>query len=216
MQKYKNYTSSIYLFLQKKTLSKLTADFYLREDVVLIAKELLGKVLYTKFDGKLCGGIITETEAYAGIRDKASHAFNGRRSARTEIMYCKGGTAYVYLCYGVHSLFNVVTNKKDIPDAVLIRGISPITGIETMLQRTAKKTLNNGFGTGPGKVSKALGIHFSHTGIDLCGNKIWLEDTGLKALKNEIYSGTRIGVDYAGEDALLPYRFVFTKYQKKI
>jgi len=100
------------LFLQKKALSKLSAGFYMREDVVLIARELLGKVLCTRFDGVLCRGIITETEAYAGIRDKASHAYNGRRSDRTEIMYWKGGTAYVYLCYGVHSLFNVVTNKR--------------------------------------------------------------------------------------------------------
>lgn len=216
MQKYKNYTCSIYLFLQKKALSKLTADFYLHDDVVLIAKELLGKIIFTKFDGTLCGGIITETEAYAGIHDKASHAYSGRRTARTEIMYCKGGTAYVYLCYGVHSLFNVVTNKKNVPDAVLIRGFSPLTGIETMLRRTAKKNADKNFCVGPGKVSKALGIHFSHTGTDLCGNKIWLEDTGINVLKNEINTGTRIGVDYADEDALLPYRFIFTKYQKKI
>ena len=203
------------LFLQKKLVSKLSADFYFRDDVVLIAKELLGKVLYTKFDGVLCGGIITETEAYAGIRDKASHAYNGKRSDRTEIMYCKGGTAYVYLCYGVHSLFNVVTNKKDIPDAVLIRGISPITGVETMLDRAGKKAVDKDFGTGPGKVSKLLGIHYSHTGTDLCGKQIWLEDTGIHAINHEIYTGTRIGVDYAGEDALRPYRFIFTKYQKK-
>ncbi len=204
------------LFLQKKLVSKLPADFYLRDDVVLIAKELLGKVLYTKFDGLLCGGIITETEAYAGIRDKASHAYNGRRSDRTEIMYCKGGTAYVYLCYGVHSLFNVVTNKKDIPDAVLIRGISPLKGVETMLDRAGKKAVDKNFGVGPGKVAKILGIHYSHTGTDLCGKQIWLEDTGIHALNHEIYTGTRIGVDYAAEDALLPYRFIFTKYQKKI
>ena len=204
------------LFLQKKSLSKLSADFYLRDDVVLIAKELLGKVLYTKFDGVLCGGIITETEAYAGTRDKASHAYNGRRSDRTEIMYCKGGTAYVYLCYGVHSLFNVVTNKKDIPDAVLIRAISPLTGVEAMLHRAGKKAIDKDFGTGPGKVSKVLGIHYSHTGTDLSGKQIWLEDSGIHALNHEIYTGRRIGVDYAGEDALLPYRFIFTKYQKKI
>jgi len=203
------------LFLQKKELPKITTDFYLRDDVVQIAKELLGKVLFTKFDNKLCGGIITETEAYAGIRDRASHAYNGRRSDRTEIMYYKGGTAYVYLCYGVHSLFNVVTNKRDIPDAVLIRGISPLTGVETMLKRTAKSKVDKDFGVGPGKVSKALGIHYSHTGMDLCGNKIWLEDAGLNASELDIYTGTRIGVDYAGDDALLPYRFIFTKYQKK-
>lgn len=204
------------IFAEKSRVLKLSADFYLRDDVVLIAKELLGKVLFTRFNGSLCGGIITETEAYAGIHDKASHAYKGRRSDRTEIMYNRGGTAYVYLCYGVHSLFNVVTNKRDIPDAVLIRGISPVTGIDTMLQRTGKKCAGTDFTTGPGKVSKALGIHYSHTGTDLCGKTIWLEDTGIAAAENEIFTGTRIGVDYAGDDALLPYRFIFTKYQKKL
>ncbi len=203
------------LFLQKKALSKLSAGFYLREDVVLIARELLGKVLCTRFDGMLCSGIITETEAYAGIRDKASHAYNGRRSERTEIMYWKGGTAYVYLCYGVHSLFNVVTNKEGVPDAVLIRGISPVKGTETMLSRSGKKSLDRNFGVGPGKVAKVLGIHYSHTGLDLCGRRIWIEDTGISAANEEILAGPRIGVDYAGDDALLPYRFIFTKYQKK-
>jgi DNA-3-methyladenine glycosylase len=192
----------------------LDYKFYQRDDVVRIAKELLGKTLCTKIDEKLCGGIITETEAYAGIHDKASHAYGGRRSERTEIMYQKGGTAYVYLCYGVHSLFNVVTNKKDIPDAVLIRGIAPVTGTEFMLQRTGKKTLDKNFSIGPGKVSKALGIHYSHTGIDLCGDTIWLEDTGIIVHEDEIKTGTRIGVNYAGEDALLPYRFIFINYQK--
>jgi len=206
----------ILLFLQKKALSKLPEDFYIREDVVLIARELLGKVLYTKFDGKSCGGIITETEAYAGIRDQASHAYKGKRSQRTETMYSQGGTAYVYLCYGVHSLFNVVTNRRDVPDAVLIRGISPMTGIDVMLNRTGKSKVDKDFGTGPGKVARALGIHFSHSGTDLCGSNIWIEDEGIEAQEHEIYTGTRIGVDYAGDDALLPYRFVFTRYQKKI
>lgn len=196
-------------------MSKLSTNFYIRKNVVLIAKELLGKVLYTNFDGKLCGGIITETEAYSGITDKASHAYGGRRTSRTEIMYCTGGTSYVYLCYGIHSLFNIVTNQKDIPDAVLIRGIFPAEGIETMLNRTGKKTITRDFGVGPGKVAKAMGIHYSHSGLDFCGKQIWVEDTGIKVLTNEIYTGTRIGVGYAGEDALLPYRFIFTKYQKK-
>jgi len=112
--------------------------FYQRDDVVLIAKELLGKTLFTKFSGEVTSGIIVETEAYAGITDKASHAFGGRRTDRTEVMYAEGGTAYVYLCYGVHSLFNVVTGRKEIPDAVLIRAIKPSTGIETMLKRSEK------------------------------------------------------------------------------
>src|SRR4051812_33790234 len=118
---------------------KLKKSFYHRDDVVQIAKELLGKYLFTNFNNKLTGGIITETEAYCGVIDKASHAYRGRRTARTEIMYNAGGTAYVYLCYGVHSLFNVVTNRKDIPHAILIRAIQPTHGVETILKRRKMK-----------------------------------------------------------------------------
>src|SRR5437868_461481 len=109
---------------------KLKRDFYLRSDVVQIAKDLLGKYLFTNFNGKLTGGIITETEAYAGEIDRASHAYGGRRTKRTEIMFAQGGTAYVYLCYGIHHLFNVVTNNKNIPHAILIRAVKPIEGID--------------------------------------------------------------------------------------
>src|SRR4051812_45478122 len=114
---------------------KLKKSFYQRDDVVQVAKELLGKYLFTHIDGKLTGGIITETEAYAGVIDRASHAYGGRRTARTEIMYGEGGTAYVYLCYGIHSLFNVVTNKKGTPHAILIRALHPTHGVETILKR---------------------------------------------------------------------------------
>src|SRR5947207_949048 len=114
---------------------KLSRSFYTRNDVVQISKELLGKYLFTKFKGTITGGIITETEAYAGITDRASHSFGGRRTSRTEVMYAEGGTAYIYICYGIHSLFNVVTNKKEIPEAVLIRAIHPTHGIELMLKR---------------------------------------------------------------------------------
>ena len=188
---------------------KLNKSFYRRKDVVEVAKDLLGKYIYTNFEGILTSGIICETEAYAGIIDKASHAYGGRRSERTEIMYRDGGTAYVYLCYGIHSLFNVVTNKDGIPHAVLIRGIFPDKGIEKMLERTGKQKLEKNFGVGPGKVSKALGIHFKDSGIDLIGDKIWLEDNGIVVNKKDIIATSRIGVDYAAEDALLPYRFVW-------
>lgn len=196
-------------------MSKLPKSFYQREDVVLIAKELLGKCIFTCFVGQLTGGIITETEAYAGVTDKASHAFGNRRTNRTEIMFDDGGTAYVYLCYGVHSLFNIVTNKKEVPHAVLVRGFYPTYGVETMLLRTGKAKITSNFGVGPGKVAKALGIHYSHTGMDLCGNEIWLEERQIRVKESEIYTGPRIGVGYAGQDALLPYRFIYTKYQKK-
>jgi DNA-3-methyladenine glycosylase len=192
----------------------LPRDFYLRDDVVLIARELLGKMLYSQFDGLLTGGIIVETEAYAGVIDKASHAYGNRRTQRTEVMYSMGGTAYVYLCYGVHSLFNVVTNKENVPHAILIRAIKPVIGIETMLKRSGKDGIDKAFGTGPGKVSKLLGIHYSQSGIDLTkkpvekqGQGIWLADEGNVVLPETIVTGQRIGVGYAGQDALLPYRF---------
>ena len=195
---------------------KVTRDFYTRKNVVKIAEELLGKVLFTKINGEITSGIIIETEAYAGITDRASHAFGNRRTKRTETMYSIGGTAYVYLCYGIHHLFNVVTNKKNIPHAVLIRAIKPLQGMEIILKRrclTAKSTLQkekrfNKICGGPGTVSQGLGIKTSHTGTNLLSKNIWIEDRGIKVLKSDIIKTPRIGVDYAGTDALLPYRFV--------
>jgi DNA-3-methyladenine glycosylase len=193
----------------------LPRSFYLRDDVVVIARDLLGKLLCTMINGVLASGIITETEAYAGATDKASHAYGGRNTARTEIMYRRGGLAYVYLCYGVHSLFNVVTNREGVPDAVLVRGIKPVDGIGEMLKRTGKGGLNRMSGTGPGKVTKLLGIHYSMTGNDLTDHNaannsaaIWIEDRGLELKEGMIKVSTRIGVEYADEDAALPYRFI--------
>lgn len=192
--------------------------FYLRTDVVQIARELLGKHLVTHIDGAITSGMICETEAYAGITDRASHAFQNRRTARTEVMYRQGGTAYVYLCYGMHSLFNVVTNQKDIPHAVLIRGIIPCEGKEIMLLRAGKTSVTPDFGIGPGKVSKILGIHYSHSGLDLTVKSenppcIWIEDMGIRIHPDQILTSPRIGIDYAGEDALLPYRFQLTNWR---
>jgi len=190
---------------------KLEKDFYLRDDVVLISKELLGKYLYTKFNNQLTGGIITETEAYAGATDKASHAYGNRRTKRTEVMYAEGGVTYVYLCYGMYPLFNIVTHKKDIPHAILVRGIHPTDGIDVMLLRTNKPKITKDFSNGPGKIAKALGIKCEHNGMNLTGNKIWLEDKGIKVKNKDIFITTRIGIDYAGKDALLPYRFILKK-----
>jgi DNA-3-methyladenine glycosylase len=190
------------------TMPKLKKDFYLRDDVVQISKDLLGKYLFTKFDGKLTAGIITETEAYAGVTDRASHAYNNRRTKRTEIMFSEGGTAYVYLCYGIHHLFNVVTGKKDNPHAVLIRAIKPVIGISTILKRRFKSKTDKNIAGGPGTVSQALGIKTEHSGLSLLGNKIWIEDKGIKIKEKDIIVGARVGVDYAGEDAKLPYRFI--------
>lgn len=189
-------------------MKKLERDFYDRPDVGKIAKELLGKVIVTTFKGIITSGRIVETEAYAGVIDKASHAYGGRRTNRTEIMYGKPGTAYVYLCYGIHHLFNVVTNKHDIPHAILIRAIEPLTGIPDMLIRTNKKKQDQTLTKGPGNVSKALGIYTLHTGIDLLGNDLFITGEEQRIKPRDILATPRIGVDYAGEDAKLPYRFI--------
>ncbi len=187
-------------------MPKLQRSFYLREDVVQISKELLGKYLFTNINNKLTGGIIIETEAYDGVKDSACHAYKGRRTQRTEIMYHRGGVGYVYLCYGIHSLFNVITNSKDTPEAILIRSILPVEGIDTMLKRRNKST-EKALTGGPGTVSQALGISCDHNGTDLIGNSIWIEDKGLVIQEKDITSGIRVGVESAGRDGLLPYRF---------
>ncbi|MBE0662953.1 MAG: DNA-3-methyladenine glycosylase [Bacteroidales bacterium] len=189
---------------------KLRQSYYLEADVTKIARDLIGKALFTNFEGAVCGGIIIETEAYAGIRDKASHAYAGKRTLRTRVMYQSGGVAYVYLCYGIHSLFNIVTGPVEVPDAVLIRGILATHGLESIRQRLADTPFNNGFICGPGRVSKALRINKNHTGTDLAGELIWLEDTGLSIDHHKIMCTPRIGIAYAEEDAQLPYRFIIS------
>jgi DNA-3-methyladenine glycosylase len=159
-------------------------------------------------DGLYTSGRIVETEAYAGVVDKASHAYGGRRTARTEVMYQDGGSAYVYLCYGIHHLFNVVTNQKDIPHAILIRGLEPMDGIDIMLHRTGKKKLDNTLTRGPGNLAKAMGLSTRHSGHALTSDEIYIADDGFRPPKNAISETTRIGVDYAGEDAKLLYRFI--------
>jgi len=187
---------------------KISANFYQRADVVQISKDLLGKVLCTNFKGQpLASGIITETEAYCGRSDKASHANNGLCTKRTEVMYQAGGAAYVYLCYGIHHLFNVVTNVKNKADAVLIRSIKPLDGAYTILSRRQADTLSPKVTAGPGRLTKALGITTNHTGIDLTADTIWIEDRKIGYRAEKIASSPRIGVDYAGEDAKRPWRF---------
>jgi DNA-3-methyladenine glycosylase len=188
-------------------MMKLGIEFYRRQDVVKIAKELLGKILVTNWKGIITSGRIVETEAYAGIIDKASHASGGRRTARNEIMYGDGGYSYVYLCYGIHHLFNVVTNSTNKPHAILIRALDPLEGIEEMLLRTKKKKLDHTLTRGPGNVSRALGIVTKHSGLSLLEDEIFIADDGAKFSRKEIAASPRIGVDYAGKDALLRYRF---------
>lgn len=188
-------------------MKKLPVSFYQRENVFEIAKELLGKVLVTKWNGVVSSGRIVEVEAYNGIIDKASHAFAGRRTGRNEIMYAKGGVAYVYLCYGIHHLFNVVTNCPGTPHAILIRALAPVKGIDTMLKRVRKKKLDNTLTRGPGNLSKAMGLFTKHSGCSLRSKELFIADDGFVLSKKDIAVSPRIGVDYAGDDALLHYRF---------
>lgn len=188
-------------------MKKLPIEFYRRDDVVQIAKDLLGKILVTNWKGVITSGKIVECEAYAGATDNASHAAGGRRTARNEIMYAEGGVSYVYLCYGIHHLFNVVTNNKEIPHAVLIRALEPVKGIKTMLERTAKENIDTTLTKGPGNVSKALGIYTKHSGISLLGKEIFIADKKISYSAEEIGASPRIGVQYAGKDANLPFRF---------
>ena len=187
-------------------MGKLQAPFYLRDDVVAIAQELLGTILVTEWEGVRTTARIVETEAYRGPEDKASHAYNNRRTARTEVMFGPGGHAYVYLCYGIHHLFNVVTGPAEIPHAVLVRAVEPLAGIDIMMARR-QRTLTKKLTSGPGLVGQALGLSTIHSGLALTtGDSIWIEAQGLE--KDEaIVSSPRIGVDYAGECATWPWRF---------
>ncbi len=192
----------------------LNSNYYLNPDVVQVARSLIGKELVTVIDGKQSSGIITETEAYAGETDRGSHAFGGKRTKRTEVMYMPGGIAYVYLIYGMYSLFNVVTNVEGVPHAVLIRGVIAKQGKDFIAERLKKDRLTLKMTDGPGKLSRALGIHYSDTTLPLRANyvqerQIWIEDSGIVVPDSEIVVGPRIGIDYAGEDANRPYRFLW-------
>lgn len=181
-------------------------DFYLREDVEQIASDLVGKLLVTCIDGHKTSGIIVETEAYRGASDRASHAYPNRKTKRNEIMFAEGGKAYVYLIYGIHYLFNVVTNEIGKPDAVLIRALQPVGGFEIMKNRRRKKDLKR-ITSGPGVLSEAMGIDLQLYGSNLTGNKVWLEYDISPVDPSLIVRSARIGVSYAGEDAALPWRF---------
>jgi DNA-3-methyladenine glycosylase len=191
---------------RESMMKKLPPAFYLKNDVVKIATELLGKVLVTNFNNQYTAGRIVETEAYAGEIDRASHAYKGR-TGRTEVMYGAGGVAYVYLCYGIHQMFNIVCNNEGTPHAVLIRAVEPIQGVDIMLQRTGKKVLDETLTRGPGNVGKAFGFHTTQCGTSLQGNDLFIADDGFKLSPSDIVTSPRIGVDYAGEHAAWHYRF---------
>jgi len=189
------------------SLTPIPEQFYQRTEVTDIARELLGMHLVTRIGGDITGGKIVETEAYRGITDRASHAYGGRRTARTGTLYSHGGIAYVYLCYGIHHLFNIVTGPEDTPHAVLIRGIEPLYGVDLMLSRRNMPSLKPQISAGPGALSKALAIDRRHNGLELNRGEIWIGDAPGLDSKEEIISSARIGVAYAKEDALLPWRF---------
>lgn len=188
-------------------MEKLSLAFFQRKDVVEIAKDLLGKIVTTKIDGKITSGRVVETEAYVAYVDKASHAYNGKRTLRNEAMYAGAGTVYVYICYGMHNMLNIVTNDINVPDAILIRALEPINGIDFMLERVGKKILDNTLTKGPGNVARAMGICKRISGLILGKEHIDIYEDDFLLPENEIGTSKRIGIDSAGTDALLPYRF---------
>ncbi|HET8859204.1 DNA-3-methyladenine glycosylase [Marivirga sp.] len=190
----------------KVAKKRLDYTFFENTDVVELAKMLLGKVICTNINGIYCEAMITETEAYAGRNDKACHAHMGRFTNRTSMMYEQGGKAYVYLCYGIHHLFNIVSNKKGQADAVLIRSVEPVSGLKYMMERRNVTKVSPQVFAGPGKISQALGISKKYNSEDLVvSEELFVVDHEIQI--NDIVSTTRIGIDYAEEDALLPWRF---------
>jgi DNA-3-methyladenine glycosylase len=188
-------------------MKKLPLSFYKRGNVLTIAEELLGKIVVTKWNNIVTSGRIVECEAYDGIIDRASHAFGGRRTARNEIMYADAGNAYVYINYGIHHLFNVVTNKKDVPHAILIRALEPLQGVKEMLKRRGKKQMDHTLTKGPGNLSEALGIKIRHNGISLHSRQLFIAGDGFVPEKKLIGYSARIGVESSGEAAKYLYRF---------
>src|SRR5438132_6815896 len=185
---------------------KLPREFYTRANVLTVTRELLGKLLVVPTsDGTRVSGLIVEAEAYRGPQDRASHAYGGRRTNRTETMYRIGGTAYVYFVYGMYYQFNVVTNVVEIPHAVLIRAIEPVEGLEVMRRRRHGHSGHN-LTNGPGKLCIALGIDRQLDRADLLGDRVWIEE-GEKISARRIASGPRVGIDYAEEWVDKPWRF---------
>ena len=186
--------------------NQLPREFYTRTNVLTVARELLGKLLVVPApDGTRVSGIIVETEAYRGPKDRASHAYGGRRTKRTETMYGMGGTAYVYFVYGMYYQFNVVTNLPDIPHAILIRALAPAEGLEWMRRRRQGRPDSN-LTNGPGKLCMALGIDRRLDCADLLEDRVWIEEAQ-RTTARQVASGPRIGIDYAEEWIDKPWRF---------
>lgn len=190
----------------------LPVDYYLQHDLLFLSKDLLGKFLLTHIDGVTTGGMIIETEAYRAPEDRASHAFGNRKTKRNTPMFKEGGICYIYQCYGMHALFNIVTNVEEVPHAILIRAILPSVGIEKILERRGKTKIDKNLAGGPGMVAEALGLTVAHNGLSLLGPVVWIEDRGETIKADDIVATPRVGVDYAGEDAFLLWRFRVKSY----
>ena len=186
--------------------AKLPREFYLRPDVLTVSRDLLGKLLVVPGpNGERVSGMIVEVEAYRGPEDRASHAYGGRRTKRTETMYGTGGVAYVYFVYGMYYQFNVVSNVAGIPHAILVRALEPVEGIEIMRERRHPHPDHN-LTSGPGKLCIAMGIDRQLDAADLLGNQVWLEDYETISPRR-IDRGPRIGIDYAENWIDKPWRF---------
>lgn len=185
---------------------KLSREFYTRSDVLVVARELLGKLLVVPGpNGERVSGRIVEVEAYRGPEDRASHAYGGRRTKRTETMYREGGVAYVYFVYGMYYQFNVVSGVADVPHAILVRALEPVEGLEIMRARRRLHPDHN-LTNGPGKLCIAMGIDRDLDGADLLGERVWIEDFDAVA-RGRIARGPRIGIDYADKWIDKPWRF---------
>ena len=187
---------------------KLGLDFYQRPDVLQIARELLGKHLYTNINGVITAGRVVETEAYRheGDHSLALHLQRKRRQAQG--LYQPGGHAYIYTVYDRHALFNLTTHDAAHPDAVLIRAVEPLVGIEEMLRRRGLGALVRGLTAGPGVLSQALGISPAFSGTALNGDALWFEDHGEPVADADVLASARVGLAYAGPEAAgLPWRF---------
>ena len=192
-------------------MSKTPLSFFQTNNVQNIARDLLGKIIYTNINGHISSAMIIETEAYQGLEDKASHAYNNIKTKRTEVMYKSGGCCYVYLCYGIHYLFNIVTNQVNIPHAVLIRSGEPHSGIDSIKKRRGNNIQYPNLLKGPGNFTKGMGIAMNLNGAQLNSKYIWIEDNFIEDYSIE--STQRVGIDYAGEDALLPWRYILKNFR---
>ncbi len=190
-----------------KLKNKLPLDFYRQPDVVSVARQLLGKHIYSNIGGRLTGGIIVETEAYRGPDDRGSHAFNNKRTPRNEMMYKAGGVAYMYICYGIHDMLNIVTGTEGISHAALIRAIEPVVGLDIMCERRGIFDNKIRLCQGPGALAKALGLSKLHNGADLQDDQIWLTDEGLSYTDDQVIASARVGMNFDGPYKTIPWRF---------